>query len=235
MLAANMKKTGSSDQRGAVMVEAAIYFPITIAIVMVVIYFGLFKMQESYFFFQVERAALEIARETAYPGYDSFTPETPMTNTRVDFGWEEGPSENQVKQYFASYKGTASNIYRWGVDGKAKKRISDYQEALRKNSAMFSLGRTEAYVGVENSLLSKAVRAELKYVIPMPGIIKLLGVTEDVTIYSAAYQPIMNTTDFVRNVDFAWDMGNFLLEKFDKDGKTQKIGEAFDQVSNLLF
>ena len=105
-----MKKTGSSDQRGAVMVEAAIYFPITIAIVMVVIYFGLFKMQESYFFFQVERAALEIARETAYPGYDSFTPETPMTNTRVDFGWEEGPSENQVKQYFASYKGTASNI-----------------------------------------------------------------------------------------------------------------------------
>ena len=90
-------------------------------------------------------------------------------------------------------------------------------------------------MGVENSLLSKAVRAELKYVIPMPGIIKLLGVTEDVTIYSAAYQPIMNTTDFVRNVDLAWDMGNFLLKKFDKDGKTQKIGEAFDQVSNLLF
>ena len=37
------------------MVEAAIYFPITIGIVMVVLYFGLFKLQESYFFFQVER------------------------------------------------------------------------------------------------------------------------------------------------------------------------------------
>ena len=41
------------------MVEAALYFPITIAVVMAVIYLGLFKMQESYFFFQVERAAAD--------------------------------------------------------------------------------------------------------------------------------------------------------------------------------
>ena len=33
------------------MVEAALYFPITIAVVMAVIYLGLFKMQESYFVF----------------------------------------------------------------------------------------------------------------------------------------------------------------------------------------
>ena len=79
-----MKKKDNNTQRGAIMVEAAIYFPITIAVVMAVIYFGLFKMQESYFFFQVERAALELARETAYPGYDKFTPDKPMESTRVD-------------------------------------------------------------------------------------------------------------------------------------------------------
>ena len=49
------------------MVEAALYFPITIAVVMAVIYLGLFKMQESYFFFQVERAAAQLAKEIAYP------------------------------------------------------------------------------------------------------------------------------------------------------------------------
>ena len=37
---------------GSITVEASIYFPITIAIVMAVIYLGLFKMQESYFFFR---------------------------------------------------------------------------------------------------------------------------------------------------------------------------------------
>ena len=51
------------------MVEAAIYFPITIGIVMVVLYFGLFKLQESYFFFQVERAATELAREKQQGGF----------------------------------------------------------------------------------------------------------------------------------------------------------------------
>ena len=44
-----MIETDNNTQRGAIMVEAAIYFPITIAVVMAVIYFGLFKMQESYF------------------------------------------------------------------------------------------------------------------------------------------------------------------------------------------
>ena len=68
-----MNRENNNSETGAIMVEAAIYFPITIGIVMVVLYFGLFKLQESYFFFQVERAATELAREASYPGYDSFT------------------------------------------------------------------------------------------------------------------------------------------------------------------
>ena len=177
-----MKKKDNNTQRGAIMVEAAIYFPITIAVVMAVIYFGLFKMQESYFFFQVGRAAMELARETAYPGYDKFTPDKPMENTRVDFDWEDGPTESQVKNYYSSYKGSASNIYRWGLDSEAKQRAAAYQEALKKHSALFSMGKTEAYVGLENSFLSKSVRAELRYVIPTPGILRFVGVRDDVTI-----------------------------------------------------
>ena len=62
-----MIEPDNNTQRGAIMVEAAIYFPITIAVVMAVIYFGLFKMQESYFFFQVERAAMELRGMTSFP------------------------------------------------------------------------------------------------------------------------------------------------------------------------
>ena len=77
-----MNRENNNSENGAIMVEAAIYFPITIGIVMVVLYFGLFKLQESYFFFQVERAATELAREVSYPGYDSFTDENPLKNRR---------------------------------------------------------------------------------------------------------------------------------------------------------
>lgn len=171
------------------MVEAAIYFPITIGIVMVVLYFGLFKLQESYFFFQVERAATELAREASYPGYDSFTDENPLKNSKVDFDWENGPSESQTKSYYAAYKGSASKIYRWGVDSKLARRAADYQQALQKNSALFSMGRTEAYVKVNSSFLSKSVQAELRYVVSTPGILKYLGLRDSLTIYTAAYQP----------------------------------------------
>ena len=105
-----MNRENNNSETGAIMVEAAIYFPITIGIVMVVLYFGLFKLQESYFFFQVERAATELAREASYPGYDSFTDENPLKNSKVDFDWENGPSESQTKSYYAAYKGSASKI-----------------------------------------------------------------------------------------------------------------------------
>lgn len=230
-----MKSNVQVSEKGAVTVETVIYFPITIGIVMVILYFGLFKLQESYFFFQVERAATQLAREAAYPGYDSFTDEEPLKNSKVDFDWESGPSKEQIKSYYAAYKGSASKIYRWGYDSKSSKRAADYQQALQKNSALFSIGRTEAYVKLDSSFLSKSVQAELRYVIATPGILKYLGLKDSLTIYSAAYQLVINSTDFVRNVDLAWDMGNFLLKKFHLDGKAQKLGETFDKVKKFLF
>lgn len=230
-----MNRENHNSETGAIMVEAAIYFPITIGIVMVVLYFGLFKLQESYFFFQVERTATELAREVAYPGYESFTDENPLKNSKVDFDWESGPSESQTEDYYAAYNGSASRIYRWGLDSKISKRASEYQQALQKNSALFSMGRTEAYVKINSSFLSKSIQAELRYVVSTPGILKYLGLKDSLTIYTAAYQPVINSTDFVRNVDLAWDMGNFFLKKLGLDGKAQKLRETFDKVKNFLF
>lgn len=164
-----MNRENNNSENGAIMVEAAIYFPITIGIVMVVLYFGLFKLQESYFFFQVERAATELAREVSYPGYDSFTDENPLKNSKVDFDWENGPSESQTKSYYAAYKGSASKIYRWGVDSKLARRAADYQQALQKNSALFSMGRTEAYVRSTVLFCPSLYRQNSDMLFPRPG------------------------------------------------------------------
>ena len=45
----------------------------------------------------------------------------------------------------------------------------------------------------------------------------------------------MNTTDFVRNIDLAWDMGSFLLEKLGMEGQAEKFSQAFDKVMDILF
>lgn len=224
-----MKK---QNQQGAIMVEAAIYFPITIAIVMAVLYLGLFKMQESYFFFQVERAASELARETAYPGYENFGDEFPLKGNQLDFAWEE-PREEDVHSYYSAYNGKISQIYRWGLKEDIQQRVRAYQEALCKNSAILSLGKTKAAVRINNEFLSKSVEARVWFELPTPGILRFIGVHDTITIYAGAYQPVINTTDFVRNTDLAFDMSNFLLKKLNI--KTDKFLEKFNKITELIF
>lgn len=222
----------SDRERGAIMVEAALYFPITIAVVMAVIYLGLFKMQESYFFFQVERAAVQLAKEIAYPGYESFGDTEPLSNNRVDFSWEE-PSAEQVQAYYDAYNGSLTKIYRIGAGSHTQKRLKTYQEALCKYSTLLSGGTAKASIRVENRFLSQSVFAELRYELPTPGILRYLGLKDTITMYAAAYQPVLNTTDFVRNVDLAWDLGEFLLDKLGID--TDKFVKTFNKVKEMIF
>lgn len=222
------------DQQGAIVVEAALYFPITIAVVMAVIYLGLFKMQESYFFFQVERAASQLAKEIAYPGYEEFQDKEPLSDSSIDFSWEE-PSGEQVEAYYDAYNGTLSKIYRIGLKDNTAQRLKQYQDALCKYSTLFSMGTAKAYIRVDSHFISSSVFAELRYEIPTPGILRYIGVKDTLTLYSAAYQPVMNTTDFVRNVDLAWDLTNFLLDKFGMKDKADKFAESFNKVKECLF
>lgn len=130
------------------MVEAALYFPITIAVVMAVIYLGLFKMQESYFFFQVERTAAQLAKEIAYPGYEGFTDKEPLSDGKVDFSWEE-PSDEQVQSYYEAYNGSLTKIYRLGAGSNTKERLAKYQESLCKYSTLLSVGTAKASIRVK--------------------------------------------------------------------------------------
>ena len=222
-------------ESGAIIVEASIYFPITIGIVMVIIYLGLFKIQESYFFFQVERVASMCTREIAYPGYEEFSQENLLEDSAIDFSWENGPTEKQVKNYYDAYGGCLTKIYRLGMSSKNLERLSGYQKALEKTSALFSMGTTKASVRMENNALSKTIYAEIQYKIPTPGILRYLGVKDSLTLYAAACQPVMNSTDFVRNIDLAWDMGNFLLKKLGLDGKANEFIQKFNRVKEIIF
>lgn len=224
----------ATHECGAIMVEAALYFPITIAVVMAVLYLGLFKMQESFFFFQVERAASQIAKEIAMPGYENFQ-KNPLNDTQVDVSWKDGPSEEQIQSYYNAYSGSLTKIYRMGLDSQTQSRLKEYQEALCRTSALFSLGTTEAYIKINRGFLSQSVEAEIYYVASVPGILRYLGVKDKITLYAGAYQPVMNTTDFVRNIDLSYDLGKFLLDKLGMGDKAEAFIQKFNQIKELLF
>ena len=222
-------------ESGAIAVEAALYFPITIGIVMAIIYLGLFKIQESYFFFQVERAASMAAREAAYPGYEEFQEEGLLESSAIDFSWEDGPSKSAVEKYYDAYGGSLTKLYRIGVSSKTAERLEKYEQALEKTSALFALGTIEGTVQMDNQILSKSIYVQIRYKIPTPGILQYLGVKDSLTLYAGAYQPVMNSTDFVRNVDLACDLGNFLLKKLGLDGKANEFIQKFNKVKEIIF
>ena len=58
-------------EKGAVMVEAVIVFPIVLLAVFSLIYLGLFKLQEMAMLYQVQRVAHQGAHVLASPGYQT--------------------------------------------------------------------------------------------------------------------------------------------------------------------
>ena len=88
---------------------------------------------------------------------------------------------------------------------------------------------------MDNQILSKSIYVQIRYKIPTPGILQYLGVKDSLTLYAGAYQPVMNSTDFVRNVDLACDLGNFLLKKLGLDGKANEFIQKFNKVKEIIF
>lgn len=99
-----------NSQKGAVLVEAAIYFPLVLCVVVAMLYLGLFHMQESALGHIAESAVLEAAREEAYPGYSVFGMNS---GNDTDFGWSgNAPSKSEVESYYRSQHGSLGDLYR---------------------------------------------------------------------------------------------------------------------------
>ena len=103
------------DNRGVIMVEASIYFPIAIFTVFAMIYYGMMKYQESILAFEVQKMATIGAREAAYPGYEVFAEDGSLLSAAVDF--KPGTDFNsKVKDYYAAYSEQLYDEWKFSFD-----------------------------------------------------------------------------------------------------------------------
>lgn len=228
-----------NSEHGAVMVEAAIYFPLVICTVMAMIYLGLFQMQESALSYVMERIALEAAREEAYPGYTVFG----MNEGRsVDFSWSgTAPSKSTVESYYAARHETPGALYRevgqiaqlFTGSGQSESyyqnRYAHAAEAVTLIAAG-TIGTPE--VSIEKGLLSSTVTVTITHHIPVPGVIRYLGIEESAfQIESKTTKNIVNPGEFVRNVDLAVDLTEYLLEKL---GLSESVGGFISKTKEIM-
>lgn len=236
-----MKKT-EKQNRGAVMVEASIYFPLVICTVVAMLYLGLFQMEESALGYVAERIALEVSREEAYPGYMKFN----MNEGRaVDFSWEGSmPTKDTVTSYYKAHHEDLGSLYRefsgvasiFGGSGAAESAYRTKYANTANTVKIIALGTvSEPDIKINKGFFSSTVTVSITHQFPVPGVIRYLGIDENqYAIKTTATKSIVNSGEFVRNVDLAVDAVEYLLEKLGLDDNVKTLVEKAKKVIELL-
>lgn len=227
-----------SREKGAIMVEASIYVPIVLCVVMMLVYYAIFAMQQYLLLYEAERVSMIIAREETYLGYEHFQM---GQNNQIDFNWGESgqPSAEQVKAYYQEYSSKVSHIYR--EIGGAIKAVgwsnppAASEERLRgagRETVFLALGTVgDADISIDRGIFGTKVAVSIEHAFPTPGVLKFLGLEDRLAIRSSAYTFSVNGTSMVRNVDFACDLVTYILDKF---GVGDKVSDFVGKMNSVL-
>lgn len=227
-----------SREKGAIMVEASIYVPIVLCVVMMMIYYAIFAMQQYMLMYEAERVSIIVAREEAYLGYEHFEM---GQNNQIDFNWGDSgqPSTEQVKAYYNEYSNKISHIYReiggviqaigWSTPPAASE---DRLKGAGRETVFLALGTVkDADINIDRGIFGTKVVVSIEHTFPTPGVLKYLGMEDKLAIKSSAYTFSVNGTSMVRNVDFACDLVTYILDKF---GVGDKVSDFVGKMNSVL-
>lgn len=225
-----------TNESGAVLVEASIFFPLVLCTVVAMIYLAIINMQESAMMYQADRIAMEIAREEAYIGYDVFD----MNEGRsLDFSWGGTmPSQGTVESYFSSHHTYFTDLYRGLIFWSPRTSESDYENkyaAAARAVTMIGVGIIGVPdIKIDRSLFGSQVTVTITHEIPLPGVLRYLGLEENLKIECSRTKSILNPGEFVRNVDLAVDLTEYLLEKLGIDEGIEKFVNKTKQIMQAI-
>ena len=219
-------------EKGAVMVEALIVFPIVLCTVFLLIYLGLFKLQEMSILYQVQRSAHQGAMIVASPGYEQLgqnTGKNPDLSTTVN--------ADVVKSYYQAYHNKINVLYRelFGYGGWTNNgEIETFLEKIGEHTlSLAGITSFQKEVNVKRGLFSTTVDVEIIWSLPTPGVLKVLGFdVDELKFKQGAISGAMHPAGFVRNVDLA---GDALVAISEKLGIDDDLGKIMDGIKKYLF
>lgn len=224
-----------SGEDGAVMVEAVIYFPIVICLVIFLLYLAIMNMQEYLMLYEVQRVASVASKEIAYHGYENLGV---GVDNEIDF--KDIPDTGTITNYYDSYTEGISDIYREAsgllrAAGIGSVDSADYASSLGTTlveNTLIAVGNiNEPDIDIDSSFFGTGITVSITHSIPVPGIFQYLGYKNGIEIKSAAYSYAVNPGGFVRNVDLAVDLTSYIFEKL---GMSESFSEFKSKTSSVL-
>ncbi len=233
-----MKRLFYKENKGVIMVEATIYIPIVLCMVILLIELALFNMQEYMMMYEAQRVSAVVSRDVAYLGYSNLNM---GEDNEIDF--KNLPSSDQINSYYKAYHTGISSLYREvsGVFAAATKSATDttqYQSRFADaavQSSIIAIGNVSApEIKVDNGLLGTSVTVTFTHQIPVPGVLRFLGYEGNTNLRVAAYTYSVNPSEFARNVNLASDLADYIFEKLGISGRysefKSKVGSVLDKI-----
>ena len=211
-------------EKGAVTVEAVIIFPMVMMTVFVLLYLGLFKLQEMAVIYQVQRAAHQGAMVLSSPGYQELGEyDTP----KIDF--TASPAPEQVKEYYRAYheKDGHKNI------GVLYREL--LEELGRQSAILAGMPLTSQEAAVHRGIFGTTLHVDVVIKIRTPGALRYLGIDDSLQFRRGASSFAINPAGFVRGVDLAGDAAVVVSEKLGFDGKLETLMEKYQEFVKFAF
>lgn len=218
-------KSAMKSERGALIVEATIVFPVCFIIIIMLLYLGNVYYQKSRIEAIVVEATLDGAAYCADPLLRSISESE--SNTVPDLGSVDYEPYRYVGGIFG------------GMD-KIEDSVSNLITARIKglSTGLFSGMKPTGYdtggleVEYKSSFIASSISVNLEYKVEMP--IRLLGDQENLSVkfHTHTEVPVSDSTEFIRNVNMVED----LLEVTGVERKIKesikKLKEGFDNIFN---
>lgn len=225
---------------GSMVIEAVFIVPIVSLIVIVLIYAAMFSFQKSLLNLQAHKIATEVARVVSYSGYEKIYNEAGnqdfTKNNAVDFASGYRVSNSALSAIYKEH-----NPYRqWGMLGKKKVEKLKLNESpektlveTMKRVSLIAIGTPqEPKITIDPGLFVTLVTVEASFTYDYPAFFSIIGLGDRVEIMSTSVT--VNATDpieFIRNVDIAEDLTNFLLEKL---GVKDKLDSFMKKTKDFI-
>lgn len=228
-------KIENNREKGTLMLEAAIIFPMVLMTVMALIFLGLFKLQETGMLYQVQRVASQGSLMAANPGYARLMGNgAELDSRKIDI--VSYPSE--IEEYYEAFHENPVRLYReiFGCTWITEDDLERYGNSVLDTVSVLALGTFfDKDVSIERSFWGTTVVAEVGIRIPTPGILKFFGFPDHMEWKQAAYSKAVHPAGFIRNTDLAADAVVAACEKLGLKDGLDKITGCMDKITDILF
>ena len=218
-------------EKGAVMAEAVIVFPIVLLAVFSLIYLGLFKLQEMAMLYQVQRVAHQGAHVLASPGYQTLGD---YDQKQIDFSSDPADVNAYYKAAHADLFVLYRELFGYGA-WTSESELQSFMDTVAQSTLILAGGSyADNTVTINRGLFSTQIKAEVTFRFPTPGVMRYFGYPDSLAYKQSATAVAMDPASFVRTVDLAGDAVTVISEKLGVKGQLDKIINGINEVVKFV-